>query len=445
MMQKRSKHEDKTKSAESEFLPLKFFSLMSLSISLGVGVFWLMAYLKQDVFHLISYWPNDYPGVGKPVGQHYFGDFAHPREYVIQGNPWFPSKLPDVYNYTPLATLLFQFFTYGNYYFSLFLFLVISCACSLYPLVKWWRIFNQTHVGSNLRATPIKLLTLSGVLGSLGFVSVIDRGNYVSWIVPPVFLAFYLIMKNRWGAASFFIAVAASLKIYPALLFMLFVRERKWKELGQGLLWLIALFSMPVILIPGNFWDTSTKVLTNILNWQGSNFLAKTPFNISFAASMYNSAILLKLEDLELFLINNLNFISLSLLLLVCLICVNKAIPFQIICFVLASSLWIIPSLSSPYVCVVLLSAIFLWMINPLDSKVLEHWLSCLKLALLSSLLTMTPFVIPIMINGNEVYNFVRIMQGISWLFFYLIVFRQGLVISRSSGYQDKEFKRNIN
>lgn len=425
--------QEKVKSLESDYLPLRFFSLLSLTVTLSVGFFWLMEYLDYDAAKLISYWTADYPGEGMPIGQHYFGDYSLPRGYVLQGNPWFQNKFPDVYNYTPLATTMFRFFTFGNYYFSLFLFLTISCVSSLYPLIVWWKIRNQTEVESNLLTLPIKILALSGTLGSLGFISVIDRGNYVSWIVPFIFLAFYFISKKRWGAASLSIAVAASLKIYPALLFILFIRDKKWKDLAQGIVCVASLFIIPVFSIPGNILDTIQKAISNILNWQGSNFLGKEPFNISFAASLHNSARLLKLERLELFLVNHLNYISLILLLFIFLICLNNQIPLQIICFVLTSSLWVIPSLSAPYVCVVLLPAIFLWMIKPMISEELQNWLPCLKFALFSSIVTLSPFPIPVLING-EVHNGLRIIQGFCWFVFYIIVFKQGIVTRRKKG-----------
>jgi hypothetical protein len=82
---------------------------------------------------------------------------------------------------------------------------------------------------------------------------VVDRGNVQGLMVLPHYAFVVAWREQRWRRAAVALAIAAALKIYPVLLVMVLLAERKFKEaayaLGAALVVSIVLFD----LYPGGF------------------------------------------------------------------------------------------------------------------------------------------------------------------------------------------------
>lgn len=74
-----------------------------------------------------------------------------------------------------------------------------------------------------------KLASFGIVLFSYPFLFCVDRGNVESFIF--IFTGFFLLsfLKERYKTAAVFIAMAASLKLYPCILAWLFIKKKQYK------------------------------------------------------------------------------------------------------------------------------------------------------------------------------------------------------------------------
>ena len=71
----------------------------------------------------------------------------------------------------------------------------------------------------------------------------LQRGNLESVLWLVLAAAIWLVAKGRWTPAAVLLGAVGSVKLYPAICFALFLRERRWKELaiGAGVMVLITL------------------------------------------------------------------------------------------------------------------------------------------------------------------------------------------------------------
>ncbi len=73
------------------------------------------------------------------------------------------------------------------------------------------------------------------------FYFALERGNIeaVTWLLLAG--GVWAIARERWMVAAVLLGVAASVKIYPGLMFAVFLRPKRWKEIGVGLLTAVVL------------------------------------------------------------------------------------------------------------------------------------------------------------------------------------------------------------
>ena len=208
--------------------------LIAIQLSLTV-TFLALVYLVSEYFNenlldeYLSFKANDGPGyiqpscVPKPLGIHYFGDFLSTACH---------SRLPTPYlseyssNYFPFAYILmkpFGYFMRFNYKFSVTLFLLLTISLIIIPI--WISLSCITETSTKV----ISIVAL--VVISYPFFSVIDRGNIQGLVVGFLIIGVLAYQKNHKTTSAIMFAIAATLKGYPIVFFLIYVRKRDWKQL----------------------------------------------------------------------------------------------------------------------------------------------------------------------------------------------------------------------
>ena len=116
---------------------------------------------------------------------------------------------------------------------------------------------------------PVTLL-LGSVVFSAPMIYAYDRGNYLILCILFLFLFAFLYQKYP-VLSALSLAVASALKIYPVILFLLFLLDRKWKPLFAGVFsGGIATF-LTFFCFEGTLIENGKHFVWNLLNFTGGN------------------------------------------------------------------------------------------------------------------------------------------------------------------------------
>ncbi len=69
-----------------------------------------------------------------------------------------------------------------------------------------------------------------------------------------VCLFIFLYRRGDWAPAAFCLAAAASMKLFPAVFLVLYVRDRRWRDLAACIALAIALSFLPLLIFDGGFF-----------------------------------------------------------------------------------------------------------------------------------------------------------------------------------------------
>ena len=233
------------------------------------------------------------PVIGLPVealllGNHFFFDFFISYYWGGLPNPWFDNQLVFDPNHAPLAMLLGR--AWGALEYGLardlnvVLMAVSTVAVGLISLRRQrWAL---VVVGSCI------LLVSGPSIGAL------DRGNYQGYVPILMFAFAMLALRGRWGWAAVFVVTAASLKMYPIVLVLVFIAEKKWKPLagvivGGAIANLLLLFAFQ-----GSPWRSGIEFFRNASLILGQEELGMMVYNTSFTGGLLHWSQLLGLETL---------------------------------------------------------------------------------------------------------------------------------------------------
>ncbi len=192
-------------------------------------------------------------------GGNLFGDFINNLHYPThEGGPYFDSVWAT---FPPLAyTFYYLFnvaFTRANYAYELLAYTMITAATAVLMLYAVQRIFERYRGREGAAGQGAALclcLLLSGVS-----VFTIERGNSVFNVMVALLFAVYLRDSDRaWQRelALVLIAAAAGFKVYPCLLGVLYLLERRWREAVRLVIYGAVLFFVPFAWFGGmdGFW-----------------------------------------------------------------------------------------------------------------------------------------------------------------------------------------------
>jgi len=155
-------------------------------------------------------------------------------------------------NYFPFTHLLLYPFTLINEYTSLLIYSLFVIGFAVFA--------SDKALGGGLSNTVDQrcLNALVFTLMSYPILITLDRGNIEGIIF--VFLAcaawLYLSGRGKWAAAC--IGLAASIKGFPILFLVLFVRDRRWKELMIGVVVPICLTLLALLFLEGGVFENIT-------------------------------------------------------------------------------------------------------------------------------------------------------------------------------------------
>jgi len=277
------------------------FFIPIIAISLGRHF-----YLQQPWLEIWSFYPSDPPSfmVSNPekhaFGIHYFGDFLLPASWGQYPNPF----LKDVpVNYPPIAIEFISAFTSLGYKNGLFAFLSLMVLMSVITITFAIRKRSVLAIASGISTLGIA----SGPL-----LVAVDRGNVSGYSVGLLFLSGYFALKNQWRKAAVFIAIAASIKLYVVVLFVIFVFRRRWSDLLFGSLLSALLVFVPLSLYPGSFMMTLEGLLRGVSNFsiQSQDWILYC-WNSSLVGGIYQLSVTFNLTAVSLMIYNNAQLLSL--------------------------------------------------------------------------------------------------------------------------------------
>lgn len=186
---------------------------------LWIQVFYLG---NTQIVSLLTFPASERPPVTEvpfAMGVHTFGDFLLPIEQARVPNPWIDYTL--ILNPYPSGLMaLFRMFTVLPYTFAFLLFFVANGLSMTIPLMIASRRFPL--------AEAITTICILGLL-SYPFVMTLDRANAQGLLVLPLYLFVVDWRIGRWRIGLASLIAAAVLKLYPLLLVVVFLVERRYR------------------------------------------------------------------------------------------------------------------------------------------------------------------------------------------------------------------------
>lgn len=218
------------------------------------------------------------PLVPWKLGVHTFGDFLLPFEQARVPNPWVDYAMwPNPY---PSAIVtFFKLLTNFPYTIALGIFVALSSASMIFPVAHGARRFNPLIVTS-----AICLF----VLLSFPFAMIIDRGNAQGLIVIPLYVFSIAWREGRWRPAAIGISIAAAVKLYPALLVVALLAERRFKDAAVAIGATGAITIFLFALYPGGIVATIRGFLHGISRFSAPTLAGLTNDNYSALGMVAN-------------------------------------------------------------------------------------------------------------------------------------------------------------
>jgi len=120
------------------------------------------------------------------------------------------------------------------------------------------------------KGSPLeKLIFTVLIFFSLPVISIIDRGNIV--VAAVAFAAVFVRYRNNKSAvvreiAYISLALASAIKLYPALLILLLLKDKNWWGLFRTAIYIFLLFFLPFFYF-GNVSENLSAYMSNVLGW----------------------------------------------------------------------------------------------------------------------------------------------------------------------------------
>ena len=255
------------------------------------------------------------------VGIHAFHDFLISFYWGSLGNPWVENELDFWPNHSPLAMLLGRAWNAFPYSTARDLNLWLMALAMLVPVA----------VSLRRMSWAIALLAMSVTVASGPFIASLDRGNYQGYIPVLLFAFGYFALKGRWAWAGFFVAFAASFKLYPVILLLVFVAERRWRALFGTIAGLAIFNVLLFFFFEGPVLESLHMYLayvTPILGQQESELLS---YNVSFTGGVLHALLFVDFSDVAVFLAErNVIVVLLGFLLVAPILWMRRSVPFVV-------------------------------------------------------------------------------------------------------------------
>ncbi len=227
------------------------------------------------------------------VGIHAFGDYLLLNVWAQFSDPW--GQLDGV-NYLPPVILFHKVLGMFPYFTGLTLFLVALAVCLIAPMVIATK-------GLPLPQRLLLITTLAVLTGPA--LATLDRANNQGFL-PLLLFGFALaVLKERWGWAAVFIAIAATIKIYPIILIVTLIALRKyvWAVVSVGLAAIAVLIALPFT-SRASVGGLAT-IIGDILQYQEKTTEAFLEYNVSFTGGLANLFMMLGADSVAVWVAGN--------------------------------------------------------------------------------------------------------------------------------------------
>ncbi len=218
------------------------------------------------------------------LSQDRFNDFYNMLPICRKLNPYFETVHFFTSNYFPLLNVLFWMFSLFNKDFAFFLFLVC------FVIVAWKLcsnfLINKFKNKIELHKTVFILLFLN-----YGFLFALDRGNSELYLFLFVGLFLYAYNNKKYHLAALYLAIASAFKLYPLLFILLFISEKKYKELAYTIFYFILFTCISLLLFKQGFELNLIHVLNGfeLKNSQLSNLPLENNNYFIQGSSLFNA------------------------------------------------------------------------------------------------------------------------------------------------------------
>jgi hypothetical protein len=247
---------------------------------LWIRVFYLG---DADAVNQLSYHAADTPPVPQvpwTLGVHSFGDFLLPYEQAAVANPWVDYKI-WANPYPSTLVTFFKLLTLFPYRVALAVFFALTAASMAIPV----------FIASRRFTIPIAILAMCLlVFLSFPFAMVIDRGNAQGLIVLPLYIFTVAWREARWRTAAFSLAAAIAFKLYPAVLVIGLLAERRYRDAFTALAIAGGVTVFLFALYPDGFITTFEGFLSGLARFSAPSISGFTIGNYSIVGMTANVA-----------------------------------------------------------------------------------------------------------------------------------------------------------
>ncbi|MCX5848667.1 MAG: glycosyltransferase family 87 protein [Deltaproteobacteria bacterium] len=164
-------------------------------------------------------------------------------------------------NYFPFTHLLFYPFTLINKYASLVIYSLFVIGFAVFASAKALGDGLSDSIGQ--RCLNVLVFTLM----SYPLLFTLDRGNIEGIIFIFLACAAWLYLSGRGKLAAACIGLAASIKGFPIIFLIFFVRERRWKELMIGVAVPVCLTIVALLFLEGGVFENLTLLRNALRNF----------------------------------------------------------------------------------------------------------------------------------------------------------------------------------
>jgi len=217
-------------------------------------------------------------------GPHCFGDFGLGIMMVEKNHQvWTPTDSYPPANYPPATFAIYAFFrliliTFG-YTFTIFFYLSTLAICVLLPI---WFLTKQYS-----RSDRFFLVMVLGTF-SVPFLSVLDRGNTVAFLVPCILFTYLGVKIGSDKIQILGMVLAVALRPQAILLVTILIFQRKYRSAVKVIS--LSLVSNLLIMLAwdhSNFSSNLKYYIASLVGYGNKSIDADFPYNYSLARAIY--------------------------------------------------------------------------------------------------------------------------------------------------------------
>jgi len=192
-----------------------------------------------------------------------FADFPNFLSMSVNFDPYLHPNLLGPGNYLPFVFIIgFILTRLGPLPVVLLLFLTLSYAFTL--LISYFNLRMENKIDTFTQAFIYSSLTYP-ILISL------DRANMELLSFAFLYLFIYYYQRQNRGASVAFLALAVTMKIFPAVFFVLLAVDRKFRDLAYTIILILLLNVTAYAIMPGGIIANFNGNLAGFANWENFN------------------------------------------------------------------------------------------------------------------------------------------------------------------------------